>query len=167
MGTKPVTISTGHSLAEVFLSQVHPPPTEPLRRTIYREDFGRMSNSQTEFCHQEAKGKMHTISGIHAKQSVPLAPHADVSGTKPVPSEQQTGYKEKASIMKDWASVQKFADNEKVCPSDKPNKYEHLPTEHQRQFRWPMPDDIHVVTALKKESACQSLYHFLLLFHFL
>ena len=68
--THSVNIATGHSLAEVFPSQVYPPPTEPLRRTIYREDFGRMSNSQTEFCHQEAKAKMHTISGIHAQQSV-------------------------------------------------------------------------------------------------
>ena len=68
--THSVTIATGHSLAEVFPSQVYPPPTEPLRRTIYREDFGRMSNSQTEYCHQEAKAKMHTISGIHAQQSV-------------------------------------------------------------------------------------------------
>merc|ERR1712048_426964 len=143
------TKSKGHSLAEVFPSQVHPPPTEPLRRTIYREDFGRMNTKQTEFCHKEAKAKMLGIAGIHAQQSVPLAPHADVSGSKPVPSEQQTGYKEKSDIMKDWASIQKFADNEEVTPNDKPNKYEHLPTEHQRQYRWPVPDDIHVVTYQK------------------
>ena len=52
-------------------------------------------------------------------------------------------------IMKEWASIQKFADNDEVTPCDEPNKYEHKPTEHQRQYRWPIPDNIHVVTYQK------------------
>ena len=51
--------------------------------------------------------------------------------------------------MKEWASIQKFADNDEVTPCDEPNKYEHKPTEHQRQYRWPIPDNIHVVTYQK------------------
>merc|ERR1712139_360399 len=46
-GAVKVQRSQGHELAEVLPSQVYPPPFEPLRRTIYREDFGRMSNKQT------------------------------------------------------------------------------------------------------------------------
>ena len=54
-------------------------------------------------------------------------------------------------ISKEWAQIQKLAEHENSENSatthiNKAQVYESLPTEHQRQFRWPMPDDIHVVT---------------------
>jgi hypothetical protein len=145
-------------LAEVLPLTVYPPPTEPLKRTIYREDFGGISNQITHKTFLDVKEKMKMISGIHLIAGVPLSPHADVkaSNVTTEPSQQQTGYKNKTAISSDWAKVQKMADNEEIRSHSAYNSrvkivegdhgYEKLPTEHQRQFRWPLPDDIHVVT---------------------
>merc|ERR1711881_779681 len=118
--------------AEVLPLTVYPPPTEPLRRTIYREDFGSISTNQTLACFEDHIHKMEVISRIHAKPGVPLAPHDDVKTSKTDPSEQQTGYKNKVEIAKEWASIQKFADNDEVreimqeASAPKVQKYEKL-----------------------------------------
>jgi hypothetical protein len=138
------------ALAEVLPRNVYPPPTEPLRRTIYQDDFGSIDFMQTGQIYTNQQKTANIIAGIHHLPGVPLAPHDDLCHSATEPSQQQTAYKNKMEISKEWASIQKLAEHENSTSSaqsiNKAQVYESLPTEHQRQFRWPMPDDIHVVT---------------------
>merc|ERR1712066_86044 len=142
--------ATGHELAEVLPHQVYPPPREPLKRTIYQEDFACKDYKNTLYVYKEQHERMKSVSRIHKLIGVPLAPHSDMT-SETEPSQQQTAYCNRTNISKGWPSIQVSAENgldpaTKCNNRDKAEAYEKLPTEHQRQFRWPVPDDIHVVT---------------------
>merc|ERR1719500_378252 len=137
-------------LSEVLPNSVFPPPEEPLRKTIYQEDFGSIDPTETSSIHREQQKTANIIAGIHHLPGVPLAPHADLTTSSTEPSQQQTAYRNKMRISKEWASIQKKAEQENATSSaysvDCMVDGDCLPTEHQRQYRWPMTDSIHVVT---------------------
>ena len=146
------------TLSEVLPHKVYPPPPESLKRTIYQDDFGSVDYQSHGTIYKETSKTANIISNIHHLPGVPLAPHDDIqaSNSSTEPSQQQTGYKNKMMIAEDWAQVQKAADQQNneyngsvpnfENSSVKKQSYESLPTEQKRQFRWPVTDDIHVVT---------------------
>ena len=145
-------VKTGRpQLAEVLPHQVYPPPTEALKRTIYQEDFAVNDFRNTSTIYREQHKRMIEVAGTHKLVGVPLSPHPDMKNKGVDPSQQQTAYSNRTKISSDWACVQISAQENGLDPAMIGNKgkaeaYEKLPTEHQRQFRWPLPDDIHVVT---------------------
>merc|ERR1711943_87326 len=86
--------------AEVLPRSVFPPPTEPLKRTIYRENFGVIDYNQTGQIYKQQQKTASIISTIHQLPGVPLAPHEDLKNCKTEPSQQQTGFTNTSGISK-------------------------------------------------------------------